>query len=87
MLLIENESLSKTKENNPYITQEESVPEGEIFREQPNITPDSIETIIIPKYNRKIDDTNNPSIQESESTNYVIGVMSDTIDYNELPDL
>ncbi len=27
------------------------------------------------------------ALQENESTNYVIGVMSDSIDYAELPDL
>jgi ribonucleotide reductase beta subunit family protein with ferritin-like domain len=27
------------------------------------------------------------ALQENESTNYVIGVMSDSIDYNELPEL
>ena len=27
------------------------------------------------------------ALQESESTNYVIGVMSDSLDYNELPNL
>jgi len=26
-------------------------------------------------------------LQENESTNYVIGVMSDAIDYDELPNL
>jgi hypothetical protein len=26
-------------------------------------------------------------LQENESTNYVIGVMSDTLDYDELPNL
>jgi hypothetical protein len=26
-------------------------------------------------------------LQENESTNYVIGVMSDSIDYEELPEL
>jgi hypothetical protein len=26
-------------------------------------------------------------LQENESTNYVIGVMSDTLDYDELPEL
>jgi hypothetical protein len=26
-------------------------------------------------------------LQENESTNYVIGVMSDSLDYEELPDL
>jgi hypothetical protein len=26
-------------------------------------------------------------LQENESTNYVIGVMSDVLDYNELPTL
>jgi hypothetical protein len=27
------------------------------------------------------------ALQENESTNYVIGVMSDAIDYEELPNL
>jgi hypothetical protein len=27
------------------------------------------------------------ALQENESTNYVIGVMSDSLDYDELPNL
>lgn len=42
----------------------------------------------IPWFNKHTDTSKKQTaLQESESTNYVIGVMSDTIDYNELPDL
>lgn len=42
----------------------------------------------IPWFNKHSDTSKKQTaLQESESTNYVIGVMSDTIDYSELPDL
>jgi len=42
----------------------------------------------IPWFNKHSDtSTKQTALQESESTNYVIGVMSDSIDYDELPEL
>jgi ribonucleoside-diphosphate reductase beta chain len=42
----------------------------------------------IPWFNKHSDTSKKQTaLQESESTNYVIGVMSDAIDYEELPDL
>ncbi len=42
----------------------------------------------IPCFNRHLNINKKQSaLQETESTNYVIGVMSDTVDYDELPDL
>lgn len=42
----------------------------------------------IPWFNKHSDTSKKQTaLQESESTNYVIGVMSDSIDYSELPDL
>lgn len=42
----------------------------------------------IPWFNKHSDtSTKQTALQESESTNYVIGVMSDSIDYSELPEL
>jgi len=42
----------------------------------------------IPWFNKHSDTSKKQTaLQESESTNYVIGVMSDTIDYDELPEL
>jgi ribonucleoside-diphosphate reductase beta chain len=42
----------------------------------------------IPWFNKHMNtSTKQTALQESESTSYVIGVMSDTINYDELPDL
>ena len=42
----------------------------------------------IPWFNKHVDvSKKQTALQENESTNYVIGVMSDAIDYEELPDL
>ena len=42
----------------------------------------------IPWFNKHVDTSKKQTaLQENESTNYVIGVMSDSIDYNELPEL
>jgi len=42
----------------------------------------------IPWFNKHVDTSKKQTaLQESESTNYVIGVMSDAIDYDELPSL
>ena len=42
----------------------------------------------IPWFNKHVDTSKKQTaLQENESTNYVIGVMSDAIDYDELPDL
>jgi ribonucleoside-diphosphate reductase beta chain len=42
----------------------------------------------IPWFNKHVNiNKKQTALQESESTNYVIGVMSDRVDYNELPDL
>jgi len=45
-------------------------------------------TTPIPWFNKHVNVSNKQTaLQESESTNYVIGVMSDTLDYEELPTL
>jgi len=45
-------------------------------------------TTPIPWFNKHTDTSKKQTaLQENESTNYVIGVMSDAVDYNELPDL
>jgi ribonucleoside-diphosphate reductase beta chain len=45
-------------------------------------------TTPIPWFNKHLNISNKQSaLQETESTNYVIGVMSDTLDYDALPDL
>lgn len=45
-------------------------------------------TTPIPWFNKHVNVSNKQTaLQESESTNYVIGVMSDSVDYNELPNL
>jgi len=42
----------------------------------------------IPWFNKHVDTSKKQTaLQENESTNYVIGVMSDTIDYDDLPEL
>jgi ribonucleoside-diphosphate reductase beta chain len=42
----------------------------------------------IPWFNKHVDTSKKQTaLQENESTNYVIGVMSDVLDYNELPTL
>jgi ribonucleoside-diphosphate reductase beta chain len=42
----------------------------------------------IPWFNKHVDThKKQTALQENESTNYVIGVMSDSVDYNELPNL
>jgi ribonucleoside-diphosphate reductase beta chain len=42
----------------------------------------------IPWFNKHVDTSKKQTaLQENESTNYVIGVMSDQLDYDELPDL
>jgi ribonucleoside-diphosphate reductase beta chain len=42
----------------------------------------------IPWFNKHINiDKKQTALQENESTNYVIGVMSDTVNYSELPEL
>jgi len=42
----------------------------------------------IPWFNKHVNTSNKQTaLQENESTNYVIGVMSDSLDYAELPDL
>jgi len=42
----------------------------------------------IPWFNKHVDTSKKQTaLQENESTNYVIGIMSDSIDYEELPDL
>lgn len=42
----------------------------------------------IPWFNKHVNTSNKQTaLQENESTNYVIGVMSDSLDYDELPDL
>ena len=43
-------------------------------------------TTPIPWFNKHVNTSNKQTaLQESESTNYVIGVMSDTLDYDQLP--
>lgn len=45
-------------------------------------------TTPIPWFNKHVNTSNKQTaLQENESTNYVIGVMSDTVDYEELPAL
>lgn len=45
-------------------------------------------TTPIPWFNKHVNVSNKQTaLQESESTNYVIGVMSDMLDYNQLPNL
>jgi len=45
-------------------------------------------TTPIPWFNKHVNTSNKQTaLQESESTNYVIGVMSDTLDYEQLPSL
>jgi ribonucleoside-diphosphate reductase beta chain len=45
-------------------------------------------TTPIPWFNKHVNTSNKQTaLQESESTNYVIGVMSDTLNYEELPTL
>ena len=45
-------------------------------------------TTPIPWFNKHVNTSNKQTaLQESESTNYVIGVMSDSIDYDQLPNL
>ena len=42
----------------------------------------------IPWFNKHVNTSNKQTaLQENESTNYVIGVMSDALDYEALPDL
>jgi ribonucleoside-diphosphate reductase beta chain len=42
----------------------------------------------IPWFNKHVDTSKKQTaLQENESTNYVIGVMSDALDYDELPNL
>jgi ribonucleoside-diphosphate reductase beta chain len=42
----------------------------------------------IPWFNKHINiNKKQTALQESESTNYVIGVMSDAVDYDELPNI
>jgi ribonucleoside-diphosphate reductase beta chain len=42
----------------------------------------------IPWFNKHVNTSNKQSaLQETESTNYVIGAMSDSLDYDELPEL
>jgi ribonucleoside-diphosphate reductase beta chain len=42
----------------------------------------------IPWFNKHVNTSNKQTaLQENESTNYVIGVMSDSLDYDELPEL
>jgi ribonucleoside-diphosphate reductase beta chain len=51
------------------------------LEEHPKSTP-------IPWFNKHINiNKKQTALQENESTNYVIGVMSDAVDYEELPDL
>ena len=45
-------------------------------------------TTPIPWFNKHVNTSNKQTaLQENESTNYVIGVMSDTLDYEALPSL
>jgi ribonucleoside-diphosphate reductase beta chain len=45
-------------------------------------------TTPIPWFNKHVNTSNKQTaLQENESTNYVIGVMSDTVDYDALPTL
>jgi ribonucleoside-diphosphate reductase beta chain len=45
-------------------------------------------TTPIPWFNKHVNTSNKQTaLQENESTNYVIGIMSDQLDYDELPTL
>jgi ribonucleotide reductase beta subunit family protein with ferritin-like domain len=45
-------------------------------------------TTPIPWFNKHVNTSNKQTaLQENESTNYVIGVMSDVLDYQALPNL
>ena len=45
-------------------------------------------TTPIPWFNKHVNTSNKQTaLQENESTNYVIGVMSDNLDYDQLPNL
>ena len=45
-------------------------------------------TTPIPWFNKHVNTSNKQTaLQENESTNYVIGVMSDNLDYDQLPSL
>jgi ribonucleoside-diphosphate reductase beta chain len=45
-------------------------------------------TTPIPWFNKHVNTSNKQTaLQENESTNYVIGIMSDQLDYDELPNL
>jgi ribonucleoside-diphosphate reductase beta chain len=49
---------------------------------------DHPKTTPIPWFNKHVNiNKKQTALQESESTNYVIGVMSDSVDYAELPDI
>jgi ribonucleoside-diphosphate reductase beta chain len=51
-------------------------------------TADHPRSTPIPWFNKHVDvSKKQTALQENESTNYVIGVMSDSLDYDELPDL
>ena len=51
-------------------------------------TADHPRSTPIPWFNKHVDvSKKQTALQENESTNYVIGVMSDQLDYEELPDL
>ena len=51
------------------------------LEDHPKMTP-------IPWFNKHVNiNKKQTALQENESTNYVIGVMSDSVDYEELPDL
>ena len=51
-------------------------------------TNPSPKTTPIPWFNKHVDTSKKQTaLQENESTNYVIGVMTDSIDYNELPNI
>jgi ribonucleotide reductase beta subunit family protein with ferritin-like domain len=45
-------------------------------------------TTPIPWFNKHVDTSKKQTaLQENESTNYVIGVMTDSIEYNDLPNI
>ena len=49
---------------------------------------DHPKTTPIPWFNKHVNiNKKQTALQENESTNYVIGVMSDAVEYEELPDL
>ena len=51
-------------------------------------TEDHPRSTPIPWFTKHVDTSKKQTaLQENESTNYVIGVMSDSIDYEELPEL